>query len=560
MSYNDKFINDYNEQTYIKFLSDESLLNFLLNNYNNRYYKNASVDGNYILVQESLNHYVVKKLKSDPSFSQSKYFLNYKKYLQKAISYNNSFFFHNIFFQLFNHNELNILLGNDLFNQIKNIANNKIDKVKNINDKIDKGIEITQQELNLICDVYAFNRDIDNQYHKKLIEYIFKQLTDGNSSLICSEYVLDAILSFIPKNYPQLNGFNALNSRVIADDVHVKNVGISHGQSHVFLERKLFKNTNFKSIDDSKKTYVKRGNDFTFLFVVANHELAHQYQHYMSHKKDFSNEGYMMLKRAILDMNLNDYKDNHDNDDIEIDATEKSWEICSNFFKNYLPDTLIKNQLLNQCRLNIQGTSNRKFDYMKKDGITGTISYTPFYDVSHLNNIIYNNPEYVNRYPMLQTFYNKNGDVSLDFLKTKNICNQSVGSDYISFMCLNYPRKVLGYLKKLNDIELNCAIENITSGFRKFLKPINFYDYNKRNNLSGEYFRHNDRSDYISLLKHYQKSLELYKCIMFIFSDNELSMRQSYLQGNIEVIESSMNHSSTQYEKFKKDESNQMKR
>jgi len=47
---------------------------------------------------------------------------------------------------------------------------------------------------------------------------------------------------------------------------------------------------------------------------------------------------------------------------------------------------------------------------------------------------------------------------------------------------------------------------------------------------------------------------------MFIFSDNELSMRQSNLQGNIEVIESSMNHSSTKYEKFKKDEKNQMKR
>jgi len=65
----------------------------------------------------------------------------------------------------------------------------------------------------------------------------------------------------------------------------------------------------------------------------------------------------------------------------------------------------------------------------------------------------YNTPHSLsNEYPMLQTFYNKNGDVSLDFLKTKNICNQSVGSDYISFMCLNYPRKVLGYLKKLKDI------------------------------------------------------------------------------------------------------------
>ena len=547
MNYNNKYINDYNEETYLKFLSDYSLLNALLNNYNSRYNQGGKVNGNFILLQESLNHYVIKQIKTSPSFVSTDAFKNYKKYLQNSFKFNTNFFFHNVFFNAFTKDELIQLLGNEFYNQVYQVASKKIDAVKNINNKISNGQQLTQDELNFICDAYAFNRDPNNMFHKNLIEYIFKNLTKLDSNLICTKYVLDTILSYVPKYYPQSDGFDAINSRIIADDENVKGVAISHGQSHIFLNRNIFENINFKSIEDSKKTYVKKGSDFTFLMIVANHELAHQYQNFMSKNQTFSNEGYMMVKRHILDKELHDYSENHDNDDIEIDATEKGWDICQKFYKEYMPAGQLQNNLLNQCKRNIQGTSNRRFEYMKKDLNTGIASYTPFYDVSNLNNIIYRNPKYVEQIPMLQTFYHKDGSVSLDFLKIENICMQSVGGDYITFMCLNFPRKVLTYLNHLNEKELNVALANITSGFRRYLKPIMYFDYNERNGLSSEHLKFDDNQSKTSLLKHYQKALELYKNIKFIFSDSVLMSKQSFLSGNLDVIESSMRTSKEKY-------------
>ena len=89
MQYNDKFIREYQEQSYLKFLLEPSLLRTLLVNYKSRYEQDKSVDGTLILFQESLNNYVVKKIKTNPEFIKTKEFKNYIYNLKETMNLNN---------------------------------------------------------------------------------------------------------------------------------------------------------------------------------------------------------------------------------------------------------------------------------------------------------------------------------------------------------------------------------------------------------------------------------------------------------------------------------------
>lgn len=525
MNYNEKYIDEYSEETYLKYLNNETLLKKLFANYQNRYNKEEKVSGELILFQESLNNYVIKSLKKNPNFSKTTYFENYKKYLQAGLKSNTKFFFHNNFFHSFNHSELQNYLGRDLYNQID--PSQDIKDVQVIYKKMSKGMTITQRELDMVCDINAFKRDIITDpnkvdYHRLLIEYIFNNLTKPDSRLVCSEFVLDAILAYMPKYYPSRDGFNPLGTRIVADDSRVK-VGVSHGDSFVLMNRDLFKKTNFKSIDDITKTYVKEGSDFTFLLIVLNHEFSHQYQSYMEKQSEFSNEGYMAIKNHILNRELNDYGNNHDGDDIEIDATEKGWDVCRKFYKDFIHDENLKHILVDQSGKNERGTSNRRFTYMKVDKY-GTKSFTPFYDFRNLTDIIYKKPEYIKKYPMLKTFYNENGQATLDFLKKENICKKSVGADYCTFMCINYPYMVLKYLKTLSsEAELKYAFDNITETFNNRKRVMLNFLQNKKEGLNSEHISVDQQMDCHYLLTKYQKTTsDLYSKFKFFCIDKSL--------------------------------------
>lgn len=544
MEYNEKYVSDYPEQSYLKFLLDPKLLNGLVVNYKHRYEQDKKVDGTLILFQESLNNYVVKRIKKNPEFIKTTEFKNYIAHLKESINLNTGYFFQNCFFHCFTREELIQMLGSEFYNKINQSANEKINSIKVINEKISRNEQITQQELNKICDVYSFNRDPNNQYHKKLIEYIFNNLTKSNSKLECSEYVLDAILSFIPKFYPRENEFNPMNSRVVADDKNVKGPGVSHRQSHVYMNREIFKHINFKSINDIDETYVKKGTDFTFLMIVAYHEFSHQYQTHMSRKSTFNSEGYMMLKRIILDNELKDYAENHDSDDIEVDATEKGWNVCQKFYSDFIQNSQLREELCKKSGLNSQGTANRRFEYEKTDATTKTFSKTSFYDVAHLNDIISKKPQYIQKFPMLKTFYDEKGNTTLDFLKINNICNTSVGADYLAYLCINFPRKVSNYLNNLNESELSLALTNMSYCFSRYRKSIIYSDYNDRNNLNGEYKKSEKSQEKIDL-RNYQTLLKLYGSMKFILSSGELALKKTCL----DLIEHSMEFAQQQYEK-----------
>ena len=86
MPYNISYINEFNEQSYLKVLSDKKMLEMLLQNHIYRldvmrpYY--AAKD----LFKESLDHYVTKQYEENPNFRTSKEFNNYLNYLSDLLN------------------------------------------------------------------------------------------------------------------------------------------------------------------------------------------------------------------------------------------------------------------------------------------------------------------------------------------------------------------------------------------------------------------------------------------------------------------------------------------
>lgn len=53
--------------------------------------------------------------------------------------------------------------------------------------------------------------------------------------------------------------------------------------------------------------------------IVLFHEFTHNYQYFMSSKNNYNESGVVFAIHSILNKKLNDYSNNHDNNDIEID-------------------------------------------------------------------------------------------------------------------------------------------------------------------------------------------------------------------------------------------------
>ena len=89
--FNEKYINDFDGITYLKYLSDISSLKEIANAYINQF-DNPTYDKT-ISFKESLDHFILKKIKSNPTFLDSNYFKNYLRYIdyifQRRISTGN---------------------------------------------------------------------------------------------------------------------------------------------------------------------------------------------------------------------------------------------------------------------------------------------------------------------------------------------------------------------------------------------------------------------------------------------------------------------------------------
>ena len=490
--YNNGFIADFSESEYMKYLSNTSMLDSLCRTYSLRFNDKMNIDGFKVLFKESLDHFIVKKVMIEKSFIRTIQFKNYLNYLKKMALVQTEICT-NVFFNCFN-NQLDALLdslfGKKDADTIKNIRKDTFDKLKRIKYKIEKGISLNQMELDYYC-VYFANSRVYSEDYRKLISFIFSNLY-YNKNLKCSYQVLVAILNFLPYEYPRENGFDPTSVRFTITDFDMfgkynKSIASSLGDRPIIqFNRKIFKNIDFTSIDDAKrKTYTKTYNDFTSLLMVAYHELTHQFQWYMSGKKEISDEGLMYVISMVLDNTLNDYNRNHDSDQIEIHATAKSWKVCANFYKKYL-NIPIASTLCNICYNNTNGTNERRAVALKIDN-AGVTSYKGRYDINYMNTAVRCNLSYIRRFPVLSKLYSDDGYLRNDVLKIHGLSISSVGIDYIKYILRNgFWMEMMRNFSNYSDYELSSIVDNIYYALKDDLDMLELLNYNKRLNLADE--------------------------------------------------------------------------
>ena len=146
--------------------------------------------------------------------------------------------------------------------QFRDKNNKNAIRINDINKKIEKNQEITQEELNIICGYVSDYRENSNTL-RLVIKYIFNNLTKQDSRLKCSPQVISAILTYIPYscNVIKKNGFNPENIRMFAANKYYNGrkysgMGQSSGRlRQVILNGRVAKDTNFKSIVSSENPF-----------------------------------------------------------------------------------------------------------------------------------------------------------------------------------------------------------------------------------------------------------------------------------------------------------------
>ncbi|MGM9877586.1 MAG: hypothetical protein ACI33S_02955 [Bacilli bacterium] len=547
--YNDAYISVYTTEKYMSALRNQNELRKMINCFKSRY-NGSEVNGMTIFGLESLNHFVVKMISTNPNFINSPEFKNYKKVMEESIIFGRGLIYSNIFFSAFPDDFYKRIFDYKTYQLLQERIDKKKNNISLIESKLDNNYDLSQKELDYICDVLSFDRNINNTLHEKVIKYIFNNLTKSNSPLRCNGYVLDAICSYFPKIYPKNDIFNPMDFRMVADGSkgRVRVGRANYSQKCMLLERNLFENINFKSTKDINNTYLKRGNDFTFMLIVMFHEFEHLNQKTLSKQMKFSDEGYMYIKHSILNKELNDYKINHDSDDIEIDATEKGWRNCERFYTEHILDENLKEMLSKKCYKNIAGTQNRRLTNMKKSQYNPYISRTYDYDIKHLNSILRTNKLYLSEYPMLMSFYDGNGQMTFDFIKNISLCNTNTGCSYVTYALKNLSFSLLEYLKSLNSYQLNNALSSIQLAFNNKSREILDFDYNTINSIHGEYDK--VYSDDKLLEINYQDLTKIYLNIMKLFNDQTILNRSSQAKVIKQYIENRMKECNVKYQNY----------
>ena len=474
--YNDNFINEYNEEVYLSYLRNPDKLNNFIILEKNRYDKN-NIDGEVYLLKESLDHYVVKKIITDPNFQNTLEFKNYLNYMKRIMTCNYELST-NLFFSVFSKDKYQIWFA-DSFNSMQNIRKNNSQTFGLVYSKMKNNQIISQDELNIICTYFSKRRFYENENYKEkysvLISYIFNVFVNNSNKYKFTPQILDAILNYAPIQYSlhlrNKKDFNPYNIRIIASDYlrgkEFLGPAISLSSENKVIMNRDFLNIKFDSISDSKVAYRKKGNDFTFLMIVLFHEMTHNYQNFLSKKPELNDNGLSYAISKILHKELHDYKDNHDNDDMEIFATVTGWHICRDFFQEHFPilqDNNKKSELLNNCKNNSIYTLARHSFAIKSDKENKLFTRDD-YDFENLAKIIKNKPNYLNLFPCLKRFFNNEGEINVDICFYPNSLweNSIITKSFISYLLTNHKVELS---KKIGDSKFKNSEEDFVRNVR----------------------------------------------------------------------------------------------
>lgn len=457
--YNEKYISDFDERMYLNYLTDKSALKEIADSYINQY-TNSTYDCT-IAFKESLDHYILKQIKTNPDFLKTHYFKNYLEYINyiffHRISSGNTQLEYNTNIIFSDSNVRNIILSyykDNIKGKVIEIIKKNESIIKYISNKLFSGEILSQIEFDYISDYLYTRRNLNSPLYNRYIEYLLNNLID-NSQINNSPQIMAAYIAYLPKIF----GDGCENSRIlltngyasdaktilpsVLNDIIKKEAGKSNdektvrnlrlyscGDKYISISKKeldLSLRTD-KSLDISRTSKIK---DLYWITMVCFHELTHQYQTKQMKNEKFNSSGFSAIIRSLI-YSRSDYINNHDSYEMEIEADENAWKKMYDFIFKYRSSRSNKEEKkhieeqLKKCRINQDAVYSRRTFLTRKDSDFTTNYFKS--DMDFIINNFKNNskfPAYFRRMwnmcPMMQRLFTEHGQVKTTLLLNENI-------------------------------------------------------------------------------------------------------------------------------------------
>ena len=559
--YNEKYINDFKETIYKEALNNKNFLVEIANAYIKQY--DSPTYEKTLAFKESLDHYVLKQLKENPTFTSTEMYNNYLEYIKY------------IFLNRKTCGNINLEFNTNIVFSDKNICdkvlssypNNAKDKLKVIINQNEKYIQyisqkmytkepLSQVELNFIGDYLYTRKDLNSELYRKYVEYLLNDIKKcknvSNSPQIIASYI-----AYLPKIF----GENCENSRILLtnglssktelilpseldrikkkedlenrklEDRIIKNLRLySVGDKYISISKNEL---NFNLVGDKSleysRTLKKENKDLYWIAMVCFHELSHQYQTRKITVTEFNSSGLSILIRNLISaddgVNKADYNNNHDSYEMEIEADEMSWQKMYNFISKFrlaIVNKEEKKEVLEQikkCKINEKAVYARRTFLTKRQSQDIKSNYF-MDDMKLIQENFKKSPKYAqwfnkmrNYYPMLKKLFDTDGNINTDILLNENITSvdtSGIGNNIMGTEVSNY---IL--TKEINPLTKHLLNDDLTE------KQVN----NLMINIYNSY--HLDKM-FVSALSSKEVKLEQYDDTNHNFDLNKLS--EKYLE------------------------------
>lgn len=488
----EKYANDFLEEQYFSILKDKNSLKEIADNYLKQYENPTFAET--IIFKESLDHFIVKMINTDPNFKNSEEFKNYLiyviDYLIKNRKNNNLQLESNTNAVFKDEKSKQIILN--IYSEkdrllLNNYINNTSNYVQSLNNKIINGVQLNQEELNCLSDYLYTSRDNTNNIFDNFIYYLLEEKNVENIKF--SNEIAAAYISYMPKTF----GNNCEDARIVLSngyastgevlpskikEMEPKYIGpYNCSDKYVSFDYKYMKNLKLNSDFslDVSRTFKEDSRDLYWLSMICFHELTHRVQFQKSKASKVDSSGLSLLFRTLCSQ---DYAYNHDSFEMEIEADEVSWKTMQKFILKYRKNKENRQEQYHKAILNEKAIFSRRAflskrnvpndDYFKQDidTIHKLLDLSPEESKDKFGYVYKSKFEhFYNNYPMLQKVFYPDGkiDTSVIFENIGSYDNNAVNTNIMGAELANYIFKYCYSEVKKHVINDDLSIDKINT-------------------------------------------------------------------------------------------------
>lgn len=423
------YANAFPEKYYLIYLSSSLFLGELSREYSLQYAKDSS--SHDLALKDSLDHYIYKRIMENDRFLKSQEFYNYGRYLNNIINNKTRTVNGKKYYM-----ELvtNVILRDDNMRQkffsTLGLSESKISSINHtvtvIKEELNRVLNrmarrerISQEELDFIGDYIYSTKNVSDDVRKIFLKYVFNELKKSNNIKPSIE-IVGAFLQCLPGEYVDEERIKNMRYYVSDHDKNGKTCvkSLSHLNPRFYYchyDQDMALEVSFKDDKALEKSRGFKENDVYFLLFAAFHELTHaQLQCDIDEGKQNSRSFFGILNSLFRDTTGESYYElNHDVDEIEIDADEKSWDNVRNFVLEN-SDTYSA-EIIAKCVKNRDDVKARRGFSFKIDE-QGNLIYCDEYDIQRLKRIVQQDPSILQKYPVLQYYFDQNHNLNIDRL------------------------------------------------------------------------------------------------------------------------------------------------